>query len=265
MSAIESVHRLSETPDGFWKCEKCSTDTALVMNTDDEKYCRSCGKSRKGNNTSVSLIAKPTQNASERPQRDLSISSGVSSAKAQEKPKLSKSRIALSDTMPVALPKTKRQRSQKWLYKGIILDSTEEKERMLYLETLEERGIISGLIRPEAIEIRARLVVPANDIHDEFVQARERYTPDFAYSYNGYFIIEDVKGKRWIKYKDKPNVLKPKLEKNVPNKIKRLQEMLVQHPKRVFLLTVYHGGMWHYFNSNQNEIEFSLEALEMVA
>jgi hypothetical protein len=166
--------------------------------------------------------------------------------------------MVVGSEIPKPLKQGKKARSQKWAYKGMILDSTDEKDRYLYLEAMQERGIISELSRPTAIETRPKLIVPNNSIHSRFEQRREVYTPDFAYRWGGYFILEDVKGKRFTK---KLKNLKPRLHHGDANKIRDLQAILVKHPKRVFLLTVYHSGYWHYFNSNQTQIEFSLEQL----
>lgn len=163
--------------------------------------------------------------------------------------------LAIDNPLPQKLGK--KGKSFQWAYKGMVFDSETELDRYLYLEKLEDKGLITDLARATEIELRQQLIVPSNAIHGKFTQSREVYTPDFAYRWRGYFILEDVKGKRFT---PKPkHSLKPKVESATVNKYKDLQAMLVKHPKRVFLLTVYHAGYWHYFNSNQNEIQFSLE------
>lgn len=241
--------------DGYWQCKPCKDGGYLVWNAPNYTQCRKCGESnapdtpqtpQKGANLNV---------------MDIPLHSTAKKAKTRKKgrkQKYTQAQLEQSHIMPVALPKT-RNRAQTWLYNGGVLDSTTEKERYIYLERLEARGIISELIRPEAIEIRPQLVIPANSIHGQFTQQREVYTPDFAYRWRDYFFTEDVKSVRWIKKENAPNILKPKLSRGDSNKVMRLQELWSKYPKRIFLYTVYHGDQWHYFNSNQSEIQFRLE------
>lgn len=213
--------------DGYWHCEKCNE---LSPNNEDACLNVLCDGTR------------PTETPKNGASSDLTLVSSVD--------------------IPKPLKQGKKARSQKWAYKGMVLDSTDEKERYLYLESLQAQGIISDLARPTAIETRPKLIIPANAIHSRFEQRREVYTPDFMYRWRTSYILEDVKGKRLTK---KLKKLKPRLHHGDANKIRDLQAMLIKQPNRIFLLTVFHNGYWHYFNSNQTEIEFSLEQFKSEA
>lgn len=164
--------------------------------------------------------------------------------------------------IPKQLKRGKKARSIKWVYQGYTFDSTDEKERYLYLETLQERGILSDLKpHPETV-VNPAVVVPANDIHDTIEIKEEIYTPDFAYRWRDYFILEDVKAPRFTK---KRKTLKARAESSSKIKYRQLQRLLARHAKRVFMLTVYHNGIWHYFDCEQKEIQFSLEMIESEA
>lgn len=177
---------------------------------------------------------------------------------SKQKQRLSESQTEQSYIMPIALPKGK-ERSQKWLYQGEVFDSTPEKNRMLYLEGLQDQGIISGLRPHPKYPVNPAVIVPANDIAPEFEIPEELYTADFCYRYNGYFIVEDVKAPRQTKVR---RTLKARVETASKLKYRQLDRQMATRKKQVFLLTVWHGRQWHYFNSNQTEIEFSLEQVE---
>lgn len=163
----------------------------------------------------------------------------------------------LSNDIPVKVGKTpKRGGSQKWRYKGHKLDSTNEKDRFLFLEELEGQGIISGLDTQFTIIILPPVTVFANIFFDEFEQAEEKYTVDFVYKYRGYNIYEDAKGKRFT---PKKKLLKPRVKDASATKAKALQEILAIRPYSVFMYSVFHKGIWHYFNTKLDESDFSLE------
>lgn len=156
----------------------------------------------------------------------------------------------------------KSQSANKHTFDGHTFDSKPEYLRYLYLKQLQADGTISGLqVHPE-FELRPRLVIPANAIHGTFTQSREIYTPDFAYRWQGVYIVEDVKGGQ---KRGKKKLLKPYVKTPARNKHKALVTMLYSKPNRVFLLTVWHKNQWHYFNSNQTEIQFSLEQVKDAA
>jgi len=162
-----------------------------------------------------------------------------------------------SNDIPVKIGKApKRGGSQKWSYKGHKLDSTNEKERFLYLEALEERGIISRLDTQFEICLLPPVVVSSSHFFAEFVQPQEIYTVDFVYKYLGYNIYEDAKDKRFT---PKKKLLKPRVKPASATKAKALQEILAKRSYDVFIYSVFYKSTWHYFNTKLDESKFRLE------
>lgn len=201
------------------------------------------------------LVNKP-QSRSDRATSVLSIPLGADTAKKPETANLA-TNPDFSNDIPVKIGKSpKRGGSQKWRYKGHKLDSTNEKDRFLYLEALEERGVISELMTQFTYIIMYPVDVPANYFFFQFEQPQEIYTVDFLYRYRGYVIFEDAKGPRLT---PKKKLLKPRVKADSATKAKALQEILATKDKTVFMYSVFHKGTWHYFNTKLDESDFSLE------
>lgn len=136
--------------------------------------------------------------------------------------------------------------------------SKSEYQRYVYLLNCLHLRLISELKLQPEFELRPRIVVKSNGIHTGYTQAREIYTADFSYRYGEHLIIEDVKGG---KIKGKKRQLKPYVKTPARNKHKSLIAIWYQLgflDKRSLLLTVWYGKQWHYFDSNHNQIDFSL-------
>lgn len=234
---INSVHEI----DGYWLCKSCSTDDSPQLTPDSEFYCGSCGKSRYGANINIGSITKPTQKPKTAQKRDLSIVSGVLSAESEKTAFLS-----VSEYM------AKYSKSSKTEY-----------DRYCYLWSLADRGIIHDFECQPEYELNPRIVVePTKLFPNKVIQSREIYTADFRYRIDGYTIVEDVKGG---KIKGTKRQLKPYVKTAARNKHKSLIAIWHQQHKLAntrLLFTVWYGKEWHYFNSNQNEIAFSLETLK---
>jgi len=140
--------------------------------------------------------------------------------------------------------------------------SKTEYDRYCTLWSLADSGIIQDFECQPKFELRPRIIVKKTELFPKpYTQAREIYTADFRYTIQGYTIIEDVKG---AKIKGKTRQLKPYVKTAARNKHKSLIAIWYQqgrlHNTRL-LLTVWYNKQWHYFNSNQNEIQFSLESI----
>jgi hypothetical protein len=97
-------------------------------------------------------------------------------------------------------------------YQGMVFDSRGEWERYMVLRAMEQRGEISGLER----QVRLTLQPAFTDNQGKRWRAIE-YRPDFAYTQDGVWVLEDFKGVRTkefdLKYKlllfllrDRPDV-----------------------------------------------------------
>lgn len=161
---------------------------------------------------------------------------------------------SVQSSLPVKIGK--RNRSQRWLYKGHKLGSTKELNRFMYLENLQERGIISQLDTQTQEIIMHPVLVPRNPLFEAYEQIQENYTADFLYYWRGYWVYEDVKDKRFT---PKKRQLKPKMTASSATKCKALQEILSKRIRCIFMYSVFHNGIWHYFNTNLDESEIELD------
>lgn len=142
-----------------------------------------------------------------------------------------------------------RQRSRKVKAYGYTFDSNPEFLRYVDLLALETEGAITDLQVHPVFVLKPRIVVKANGVHKGYVQARETYTADFLYTWDGHIVVEDVKAM----VKRKPLVMTP-----ARNKHKALIERWYTQNAlnlKSLILVCQQGNDWLYFDSNSNPIE----------
>jgi hypothetical protein len=152
-----------------------------------------------------------------------------------------------------------RQRSRKVQAYGYTFDSQTEFLRYVDLLALQTDGVITSLRVHPLFVLMPRIVVKANGVHRGYVQARETYTADFQYTWNGYIVVEDVKAM----VKGKPYTMTP-----ARNKHKGLIEKWYAADKlgsHSLLLVCQQGNGWLYFDSNSNPIAFEVNLLKRSA
>ena len=165
----------------------------------------------------------------------------------------------IPDFTATSAPKKSSGRGKHIIIDGIEFDSVTESNRYLYLKLLQGQGIISNLARPTACEISPQLVVQKNPVHPAFKQAREVYTPDLEYDWNGIHVIEDVKSHDTTTMK-KNHKLVPYMDSAARNKHKKFMQIVYSQPNQVFLLTMFYKKRWRYFFNGKKElVDFSLE------
>jgi hypothetical protein len=120
---------------------------------------------------------------------------------------------------------------------GYKMDSDIEYERAIYLYDLCQQGIISDLILDKAC--LKTLLIKGTKIAKHALRPRKAtigditYTPDFAYTYNGAMVVEDVKGM----YGDtKRNRRLKRVGKPIITEASRLRIRIyqIQHPHIIF-------------------------------
>lgn len=86
-------------------------------------------------------------------------------------------------------------------YNGIKFDSHKERDRYIFLKSLEDKGVISDLkcqvrytVIPTVYGEREVQLKTKTKIEKYTVQKAAYYYADFTYTYNGDTIVEDVKG-----------------------------------------------------------------------
>lgn len=86
-------------------------------------------------------------------------------------------------------------------YNGIKFDSHKERDRYIFLKSLEDKGVISDLkcqvrytVIPTVYGERDVQLKTKTKIEKYTVQKAAYYYADFTYTYNGDTIVEDVKG-----------------------------------------------------------------------
>lgn len=158
-----------------------------------------------------------------------------------------------ASTVPVRM---KNRGKSKWRYRGLYFDSKDEAYRYGYLKDLQADGVIRHLfvqptmvIRP-AFELNQPYHVRRKDGTPRVLPA-EKYTPDYAYIYDGMLIIEDVKG---IKKG------KPYSKANSDRSQKHLQYRYRNNPRVMFMLVTMGRSMWRYWQASTGypELAFSL-------
>lgn len=95
------------------------------------------------------------------------------------------------------------------IYKGIKFPSTLERDRYIMLEAMQKAGQIQGLERQVRFEVLPKLIKYVEVCTKKGVKLKPyvdekavRYTCDFAYHYNGMYVIEEVKSEGSKKAKD---------------------------------------------------------------
>lgn len=90
--------------------------------------------------------------------------------------------------------------AKKTEYKGIVFDSTVERDRYIYLEHLQAAGKISGLRRQVKFEIIPKLTKTITiqmktkiKYVERVVEMAASYTSDFVYKEGDMYVIEDTK------------------------------------------------------------------------
>lgn len=144
-----------------------------------------------------------------------------------------------------------KQHSRKVQAYGYTFDSQTEFLRYVDLLAMEAEGAITGLVVHPLFELKPRIVVKANGVHDGYVQSRETYTADFLYTWNGYIVVEDVKFLQ--KKTNKPFVQTP-----ARNKHKALLAIWDEQKAldvKNLILVCQTGNGWLYFNSNSKPIQ----------
>ena len=99
--------------------------------------------------------------------------------------------------------------ARKCEYKGMKFDSTKERDRYIYLSSLERSGVIHRLRRQVRFELfpdEYEDVVVHLKTKDKVVKKLSckgvSYTADFVYEKNGRDVVEDVKGSKDVVTRD---------------------------------------------------------------
>lgn len=97
----------------------------------------------------------------------------------------------------------RKYNNKKCEYQGRVFDSTKEKDRFIYLSSLQDNNVISNLqcqvpylLLPKAHylkekQLKTKVRYDKRQLYDEVT-----YVADFVYDYNGHRIVEDVKGSK---------------------------------------------------------------------
>lgn len=193
----------------------------------------------------------------------------------QDKPKppqiVEKTPIRLSDIQPVKINPNKRR--SKWRYMGLIFDSKDEAKRYGYLSALQDVGMIRHLqVQPKAVlrkgfALDNLFYVPRADGSPRTIGG-ESYTPDYAYLWKDYLVIEDVKGIK--NKKDENGIITGQIPYSKTNSTRSQKHLLYRYRNKrhvVFMLTCLHKGVWRYFQMSDSypELYFSLEQLQQKA
>lgn len=96
-------------------------------------------------------------------------------------------------------------------YNGIVFSSILERDRYIFLESMQKAGKITGLELQVRFEILPRLMkyleVPTKKgtkLKSYVDETAVHYTCDFAYHYNGKYVIEEVKSEGSKRARDYP-------------------------------------------------------------
>lgn len=143
---------------------------------------------------------------------------------------------------------SKKNNQSKWHntpceYNGIKFASHKERDRYIFLKSLEDKGVISDLKRqvrytvcPAVYGEREVQLKTKTKIEKYTVQKAAYYYADFTYTYNGETIVEDVKGDPNKKTLTKEYLLKKKM-------------MLAFNGIEV--IEVYNPTEWNHVNSGK--------------
>lgn len=141
----------------------------------------------------------------------------------------------------------KQNKQSKWHntpceYNGIKFDSHKERDRYIFLKSLEDKGVISDLkcqvrytVIPTVYGEREVQLKTKTKIEKYTVQKASYYYADFTYTYNGETIVEDVKGD--------PNT-------TLTGEYQLKKKMMLAF-NNIEVIEVYNPTVWNHVNSNK--------------
>lgn len=141
-------------------------------------------------------------------------------------------------------PKPSKYRNEKCEYNGIKFDSHKERDRYIFLKSMEDKGVISDLkcqprftVCPEVYEEREvtyyteKLHVKKTVTKQVKIANARYYYGDFSYLLNGSLVVEDVKSN--------PNNL---------TDLYALKKDLVRHFYKIEIIEIYNPTTWNHVN-----------------
>jgi hypothetical protein len=140
----------------------------------------------------------------------------------------------------------KQNKQSKWHntpceYNGIKFDSHKERDRYIFLKSLEDKGVISDLKRqvrytvcPAVYGEREVQLKTKTKIEKYTRQIASYYYADFTYMLNGELVVEDIKG-----------------AEGTETEVFRLKAKLMLAYNRIEVKKVYNPTEWNHVNSNK--------------
>jgi hypothetical protein len=126
-------------------------------------------------------------------------------------------------------------------YNGIKFDSHKERDRYIFLKSLEDKGVISDLKRqvrytvcPAVYGEREVQLKTKTKIEKYTRQIASYYYADFTYVLNGEIVVEDVKGAQ-----------------GTETEVFRLKQKLMLAYNGIEVKKVYNPTEWNHVNSNK--------------
>lgn len=166
--------------------------------------------------------------------------------------------VQMSDIEPIRM---KAKGKNKWLYRGRRFQSSDEAWRYGYLMDKQAEGVIRHLaVQPtmvirDAFELTNPFYIKRADGKPRSIE-NETYTPDYAYLFDKYLVIEDVKGM---------SKGKPYSKSDSTRSQKHLLSRYKDRHHVVFMLTCFNKGEWCYFQQSLGypELSFTLETMRL--
>ena len=140
----------------------------------------------------------------------------------------------------------KQNKQSKWHntpceYNGIKFDSHKERDRYIFLKSLEDKGVISDLKRqvrytvcPAVYGEREVQLKTKTKIEKYTRQIASYYYADFTYMLNGELVVEDIKG-----------------AEGTETEVFRLKAKLMLAYNGIEVKKVYNPTEWYYVNSGK--------------
>lgn len=140
----------------------------------------------------------------------------------------------------------KQNKQSKWHntpceYNGIKFDSHKERDRYIFLKSLEDKGVISDLKRqvrytvcPAVYGEREVQLKTKTKIEKYTRQIASYYYADFTYMLNGELVVEDIKG-----------------AEGTETEVFRLKAKLMLAYNGIEVKKVYNPTEWNYVNSGK--------------
>lgn len=107
------------------------------------------------------------------------------------------------------MKKVPKYKNTKVEYKGISFDSKRERDRYIYLKSLEEKGEINNLqlqvkfeLLPTQTEVREVKLKTKTKFQEKVIERAVYYQADFVYEKNGETVVEDCKISEYLKPKE---------------------------------------------------------------